>query len=268
MRSVSELSVADVAQVSCVLTDIDDTLTTDGRLGSGAYRALEDLQAAGFAVVPVTGRPAGWCDLIARLWPVDGVVGENGAFYLRYDRATRQMHSRFWIADAERHANRACLDALADTILASVPGTALASDQPYRVSDLAIDFCEDVPPLGQQQVDQILRLFEQAGATAKASSIHVNGWFGHFDKLSMARELLTRELCLAPGEIESRVVFVGDSPNDEPLFAAFPLSVGVANVMRRRRSHPAHAVLSRLRGGRGRVRRSRRAIDRRPIRRR
>lgn len=232
MKPVSELSFADGAQVTCVLTDIDDTLTSDGRLGAAPYRALEDLQAAGFAVVPVTGRPAGWCDLIARLWPVDGVVGENGAFYLRYDRAARRMRSRFQSSDAERIRNRARLDALAGTILAAVPGTALASDQPYRVSDLAIDFCEDVPPCGQEQVDEILRLFGEAGATAKASSIHVNGWFGHYDKLSMARELLTRELGLAPDEIRRRVIFVGDSPNDEPLFAAFPLSVGVANVLR------------------------------------
>jgi hydroxymethylpyrimidine pyrophosphatase-like HAD family hydrolase len=26
------------------------------------------------------------------------------------------------------------------------------------------------------------------------------------------------------------VIYAGDSPNDEPMFAAFPLSVGVANI--------------------------------------
>ena len=218
-------------RVSCVLADIDDTVTTGGRLTAAAYKALEDLQQAGFAVVPVTGRPAGWCDLIARFWPVDGVIGENGAFYFRYDRAARRMQSRYWTSAPERARNRARLDALAGTILAAVPGAALASDQPYRASDLAIDFCEDVPRLGPDQVDAILRLFAEAGATAKASSIHVNGWFGAYDKLSMARAFLIEELGLAEDRLAASVVFVGDSPNDEPMFEAFPLSVGVANVL-------------------------------------
>ena len=232
MRPVSEMSDVAATGVTCVLTDIDDTLTMNGRLGAAAYRAMEDLQAAGFAVVPVTGRPAGWCDLIARFWPVDGVIGENGALYFRYDRAARTMRSRFFTSAAERTRNRTRLDTLANVILKAVPGTALASDQPYRVADLAIDFCEDVPPLGPEDVDEILKVFGEAGATAKASSIHVNGWFGDYDKLSMARAFLTGELGLAPSAIEQQVLFVGDSPNDEPLFAAFPLSVGVANVLR------------------------------------
>ena len=67
------------------------TLTTDGQLPSASYNAMERLRDSGLAVVPITGRPAGWCDLIARLWPVDGVVGENGAFYFHYDRDNRKM---------------------------------------------------------------------------------------------------------------------------------------------------------------------------------
>ena len=42
-----------------VLTDIDDTLTTHGRLLPEAYAALAQLRAAGLLVIPVTGRPAG-----------------------------------------------------------------------------------------------------------------------------------------------------------------------------------------------------------------
>ena len=70
-----------------MLADIDDTLTTHGKLTAAAYAALERLQRAGKLVIPITGRPAGWCDHIARMWPVDAVVGENGAFYMRYDAA-------------------------------------------------------------------------------------------------------------------------------------------------------------------------------------
>src|SRR5262249_18565518 len=114
-------------------------------------------------------------------------------------------------------------------ILNAVPGAALAADQPYRIADLAIDFREDVHPLSAEKIDAIVKLFEAAGATAKVSSIHVNGWFGSYDKLSMTNELLQREFAIGPDRSEA-VVFLGDSPNDEPMFRAFPLSVGVANV--------------------------------------
>jgi HAD superfamily hydrolase (TIGR01484 family) len=231
MRSLSELERSQAAAVRVVLTDIDDTLTTKGRLGAAAYAAMERLQAAGIAVVAVTGRPAGWCDLIARFWPVDGVVGENGAFYFRYDREARRMRRRFWVDEVERAQNRLRLDTLAAAILAQVPGAALAADQPYRVADLAIDFREDVEPLPPAAIDAIVRSFEEAGATAKVSSIHVNGWFGAYDKLTMTKDMLTAEFAADIGRDAQRLLFVGDSPNDEPMFAAFALSVGVANVI-------------------------------------
>ena len=94
------------ARVRGVLLDIDDTLTTHGRLTVDAYAALERLRAAGKLVIPVTGRPAGWCDHIARMWPVDAVVGENGAFYMRYDRDARRLVKRFVVDEAERAAQR------------------------------------------------------------------------------------------------------------------------------------------------------------------
>ncbi len=214
-----------------VLTDIDDTLTSHGRLTADAYAALERLQAAGFRVIPITGRPAGWCDLIARFWPVDGIVGENGALYMRYDRDAKVMRRRFFQTDAERQAARTKLAALSQTILRAVPGCALASDQQYRECDLAIDFCEDVPPLPREAVDRIVALFEQAGATAKVSSIHVNGWFGDWDKLSMTRVFFRDIFGEDLETIRDQVVFAGDSPNDAPMFGYFPCSVGVANVV-------------------------------------
>lgn len=230
MRPLAAIPDAAARAVDFVLVDIDDTLTTDGRIEARVLAVLEQLERRGVAVIPVTGRPAGWCDHIARMWPVAAVVGENGAFTIRYDRARRRMIQHFVAGEAERRANRARLDALAEQILADVPGSALASDQPYRVADLAIDFREDVPPLPKEAIARIVSLFEKAGARAKVSSIHVNGWFGDYDKASTANRLLEEEFEVAPGERARRVAFVGDSPNDEPLFAAFPLSVGVANI--------------------------------------
>lgn len=213
-----------------VFTDIDDTLTSEGRLTAASYGALERLKAAGFLVVPITGRPAGWCDHIARFWPVDAVVGENGAFYFYYDRAARKLRKRFLDEDAVRAQKRRKLIELGTKILAEVPGTALASDQLYRETDLAVDFCEDVPALPMSAVDRIVALFEAAGATAKVSSIHVNGWFGDYDKLGMTRRLMAEVFSIDLDRENEHFVFAGDSPNDQPMFAFFRHSVGVANV--------------------------------------
>jgi HAD superfamily hydrolase (TIGR01484 family) len=218
------------AGIRFVLTDIDDTLTTDGRLTAAAYGAVERLSAHGYRVIPVTGRPAGWCDLIARFWPVDGVVGENGAFYFRYDHQARSMTRRFWQSESERAAARARLDRLAAAILGAVPGARLAADQPYRVADLAIDYREDAGPLPPEAVDRIVAMMREAGATAKISSIHVNGWFGEWDKLAMTRHLFAEVYGIDLDRRREAVVFIGDSPNDEPMFGFFPLSVAVANI--------------------------------------
>lgn len=228
--SLSEMPVAARRNVRFLLTDIDDTLTSHGRLKAHAYGALERLEAAGIAVIPITGRPAGWCDMIARFWPVAGIVGENGALYMQYDRTAKKMRRRFWQSEAERQTARAKLTALAAQILAGVPGTALASDQQYRECDLAIDFCEDVSALPASEVARIVTLFEEAGATAKVSSIHVNGWFGAWDKLSMTRQFFADVFGQPLEQLLPACVFAGDSPNDAPMFGHFPLAVGVANV--------------------------------------
>jgi HAD superfamily hydrolase (TIGR01484 family) len=220
-------------QVTTVFTDIDDTLTTAGKLGAHAYAALESLLHAGLRVIPVTGRPAGWCDHIARLWPVDGIIGENGALYMWHDQASGKLRTRHLLDEASRADNARRMARVSEQVLREVPGCAIASDQFCRQYDLAIDFCEDVPPLAPQQVDDIVRIMEQAGMTARISSIHVNGWFGDYDKLSMAR-LMMRErygIDLDDPAQRSRCVFAGDSPNDAPMFDYFPLSVGVANVL-------------------------------------
>ena len=231
-----------------VLTDIDDTLTRDGRLPALAYGALERLHDAGLIVIPVTGRPAGWCDLIARQWPVDGVVGENGAFWFRYDDTSKRMIRRFMRPDSEWQADRKRLEAVAARVLREVPGTALASDQGYRAVDLAIDFCEDVPPLGPDAVAEIVTAFERAGATAKVSSIHVNAWYGAHDKLSTSLHLLAEVFGVDGTSERQRIVYVGDSPNDAPMFGFFPNAVGVANVRDfagRMRDLPAYVTAGR-----------------------
>jgi HAD superfamily hydrolase (TIGR01484 family) len=230
MLPVAELRAHVPSRPIAVFTDIDDTLTTNGYLAAAVYTALERLRAAGIVVVPVTGRPAGWCDMIARFWPVDGIVGENGAFYFRYDHATRRMHREYAIDEALRQADRERLRDLGRHIVATVPGCAIAADQAYRESDLAIDFAEDVGPLGPEAIDAIVAAFVAAGATAKVSSIHVNGWFGTYDKSAMTQRFARDVLDCDLARDNERFIFVGDSPNDAPMFAFFRNACGVGNV--------------------------------------
>ncbi len=230
MKPLTDLDPTTARSIVAVLTDIDDTLTEAGRLPAATYGALERLHEADLVVVPVTGRPAGWCDLIARQWPVDGVVGENGAFWFRHDDSTRRMVRSYLRPDGQWQRDRATLETIARAVLRDIPGTALAADQAYRAVDLAIDFAEDVEPLPREAVDRIVAAFESAGATAKVSSIHVNAWFGAHDKLSASLALLRDAFGIDGAARPETILYVGDSPNDAPMFAFFPNAVGVANV--------------------------------------
>lgn len=218
-------------QIRYVLTDIDDTLTNHGRIPAVVFTAMERLKNAGIRIIPITGRPAGWCDHIARMWPVDGIVGENGAFYFYYDEPNKKMIRRYWKPESEREADRKKLEELKKIILEKIPGCSVSSDQAYREADLAIDFCEDVQPLSEEEADEIVKCFVDAGAQAKISSIHVNGWFGAYDKLSMSKIMFKEIFKVNLDMIKESVIFTGDSPNDSPMFSYFPNSVGVANVM-------------------------------------
>lgn len=225
MKTIAEFKERDIR---VVLTDIDGTLTQNGRLPANSYKSLWQLAEAGLQVIPVTGRPAGWCEMIARLWPVHGVVGENGAFFFSLKQKKMQRH--FLLSGPARKENRENLKKIRQAVLASVQGAAIASDQFSRLFDLAVDFSEDVPPLPEPKIDQIVEIFHQHGAHAKVSNIHVNGWFGNYNKVSTCQTYLKKEFKMTAAQMRQHCIFVGDSPNDEPMFEFFPHSFAVANI--------------------------------------
>ena len=220
-----------VKNIIGIFFDIDDTFTIAGKIPSIAFQALWDLKDSGLKVVPITGRPAGWCDHIARMWPVDGIVGENGAFYFWLDEEEHKLKKRFLDSDEVRAEKRLRLSRIRDEILIKVPGTAIASDQLYRETDVAIDFCEDVKPLNHNAIEQICEIFSKHGATCKVSSIHVNGWFGDYDKLGMTKTFVQERWGLDLDANKERFMFFGDSPNDEPMFHYFRYTAGVKNIL-------------------------------------
>jgi len=231
IHSIQTINGEIAKNVFGIFFDLDDTFTIAGKIPSGAFQALWDLKNAGLKVVPITGRPAGWCDHIARMWPVDGIVGENGAFYFWFDEEDHKLKKRFLDSDEVRAEKRLRLSRIRDEILIKIPGTAIASDQLYRETDVAIDYCEDVKPLNQHAVEQICEIFTKHGATCKVSSIHVNGWFGGYNKLGMTKTFVQERWGLNLDTEKGRFLFCGDSPNDEPMFQYFPHTAGVKNIL-------------------------------------
>jgi HAD superfamily hydrolase (TIGR01484 family) len=214
-----------------VLTDIDDTLTTEGAITADALRALADLRAAGVHVIAITGRPAGWSEPFALAWPLDGIVAENGALALTRGEAPGALRKLYVQDAATRAANYRRMQEVAQRIVREVPGATISRDSGGRETDIAIDHSE-FEHLPQAAIDRVVALMREHGMNATVSSIHINGWYGAHDKRSGARwalrELLGRDL---DAELE-RWVYVGDSTNDVLMFEHFPHSVGVANIRR------------------------------------
>ena len=214
--------------IEVVFTDIDDTLTRDGLLLPEAFTSIWKLSENGISVIPVTGRPAGWCDCIIRQWPVKAVIGENGAFAVYIDE-NKQLQTLVHPSVPEDDVDER-LKAMGEAVLDEVPLARIAKDQPYRRFDLAIDFAEDPPVLGLDEAGVIKKVCERMGGVAKISSIHVNAWFGDYNKLAMVQLFAEKQLGLGGGDLTEKAIFCGDSPNDEPMFGFFPYSFGMANI--------------------------------------
>ena len=228
-RPLAALPEQDLGGVVGIMTDIDDTLTAAGRLDPAAEAALQALRQARLPVIAITGRPLGWSEPFALAWPVAAIVAENGAVALI--REGQALQTEYVQDEATRVRNATRLREVARRLLREVPGAALARDSAGRVTDIAIDHSE-FTHLGPVAIERVVALMREEGMNATVSSIHVNGWFGTHTKLSaahwMVRRLYGRELA---GEI-GRWIYVGDSTNDQAMFGAFPLSVGVANLRR------------------------------------
>jgi hypothetical protein len=228
VRSYRELAPL-APRLRGIFCDVDDTLTHGGVLVPAAYDAIARATAAGLRVVAVTGRPAGWAEVFACTWPIAGAVAENGAFAVR--RVGKAVERMTWDDADTCSAQGVKLRALADEILREVPGARLADDQWLRRCDVAFDIGEThtLPPA---TVDDLCARIRAAGARCVTSSVHAHASYGDHDKAAMcvraARAWWQVDLDATRGDW----LFVGDSPNDQPCFAYFPVAAGVANVRR------------------------------------
>jgi len=218
-----------LARVHGVLTDIDDTLTRDGAIEPDARAALRRLAAAQLPVIAITGRPMGWSEPFVRDGTLDAIVAENGAVALFRERGGVRIE--YAQDEATRRANAVRLQQTALQVQREVPGAMLARDSAGRVTDIAVDHSE-FAHLDATAIERVVAIMRGAGMNATVSSIHINGWFGAHTKRTGARWIVQRLFGRALDAERERWVYVGDSLNDQEMFAHFPLSVGVANLMR------------------------------------
>ena len=230
MQALRDWPLAARRQLVGVFTDIDDTLTTEGAITPDALRAMDALHAAGLNLVAITGRPVGWSEPFASVWPVDAIVAENGAVAL-VRAAEGRIGKRYQQDTATRAHNFERMQAVLSRIEREIPGARRATDSPGRECDIAIDHSE-FAQLDDATIAQVVALMRSEGMHATVSSIHVNGWYGAHNKLEGARWIV-RELWGRRLEDEMpRWAYVGDSTNDALMFEHFEHSIGVANVRR------------------------------------
>lgn len=215
-------------QIRAIFSDFDDTLTHQSLFHSETLKTLEALKEKGMWLVLVSGRPAGWADCLMRILPIDAMVFENGAGVMMKNGS--KIETLRLASDKNLIEERKLLEDLFTKIKKEIPNAKLATDQPYRLYDYAIDFIEEPPHLTATEIEKVLSILKkQSGITAKLSSIHINYWYGQHTKVTACNFLLNTE-GKQRNISKENVLYSGDSPNDEPLFEFFPHSLGVANI--------------------------------------
>lgn len=228
MKNIREITNTEALEIKYILTDIDGTLTgPDGRIAPETYATLWKLREAGYTVIPVTGRTAGWAAVAISDWPVDAIIVESGSvvYYLENGSRKEFVHPS---VPADRYSVH---DKIRETALAKNPKIKVSIDQYSRFNDFAFNYAEDEEDkLTFEEAKEVLDAVKAIGAKGNISSIHVNTWVGDYDKLPMS--LLYLKEHYGVENPKDCVIYFGDAANDEEMFGFFPKACGVANLMK------------------------------------
>lgn len=225
MRPLSDMPDAVLARATWLAFDVDDTVTENGHLHSRSLDAMERLVADGVRLAAVTGRPLGWVEIFMYQWPIELGVGENGAGWFVRDGDVLQAGT-FVPRDDELADARARAVAVAREAAPEIPQP---RDGWARRCDVAFDVGEYFHA-NVASTQRLVSALDSAGFVTSRSSIHVHAATATWDKARGLTCALTESRRVRAGMAPERVIFVGDSPNDDEAFAHFPESVGVANV--------------------------------------
>jgi len=235
MKSLQALNPQERANIQYVLTDVDDTITTNGKLRVEALQALWQWKEVGYRVICITGGSAGWSDAYLRQWPIEAVVSESGAVCLYKEGDSYRTYINPSLC---QKGYKERMHQLIETVLAQVPCSKVSSDQFARRFDIAFDYHSEPPYLNSEEVAHIVSICHAAGAHTAVSSIHVNAWFGEYDKYQGCKDFFHDVLQVSEEDLLSQSIYIGDAPNDEVMFSHFPLSFAVGNF--KQKAHLVH----------------------------
>lgn len=269
MKPLADLPQEVARSLAGVIFDLDDTLLDHGLLTEAAYASLFALRASGLRLIACTGRPAGWGEVIARQWPIDAAITENGAIafaregdFARGDDSARDgdfapvggcapadNFARVSLAEGsrvapigrepgaeasrrireQRRARRAALMSLAEELVARFPDADLADDNDLRATDVTIDVGEH-RRVKPEDARAMRAIAAERGVRTLQSSVHIHLTLESADKASGTIRALVDRFGEDATRARARYAFVGDSGNDAAAFAAFAVTFGVANV--------------------------------------
>ncbi|MEF3091758.1 HAD family hydrolase [Enterobacter sp. 10-1] len=246
MLLIDDVKNEELRDIRFVLTDMDETLTYRGRLQARTYESLELLQDAGIKVIPVTAASAGWADQMARMWPVDGVIAENGGLFLTRNADGHSVQRYYW-HEAAFLNNKQRLTDIQEIIQLKLPWTRVSDDQEFRLTSIAFRL-PDSPVQTQQLVDEL----RQQGCCYTINNLWLLGWLGQYDKLAMSRKVLQQFYALREQDEQASVYYSGDSLNDAPMFRYYRKSLGMSTVNKVLQEMPAlPSWISKYPGGEG-----------------
>lgn len=207
------------ARIEYVVSDVDDTITRKGKLYPEALRALWKLKTNGKMVILLTGGSAGWADAYIRQWPVDAVIAEGGALILAHGPDNEIVYKANPMIDPDYRKKK-------DSLLKMTAGLRLSSDQYARIYDVAYER----KALRSYERKTLLGVIQALGGHASESSIHINVSFGNYSKSNSLFYFLGSLFGIEEADLRDKTVYFGDSLNDDEMFGAIPVSVGMHSV--------------------------------------
>jgi HAD superfamily hydrolase (TIGR01484 family) len=214
------LNNINLSDIRLIASDVDGTLTKNGKFSSDFISTLLDLQSAGIKVLLVTGRSAGWVSALVNYLPIAGAIAENGGIFLQ-PNGTQDLLSS--VPNLSRH--RILLENTFHHIKQLFPNLHPSADNHFRITDWTFD----VNDLSADDIQAISNQCDLMGWSFTYSNVQCHIKPLHQDKATGLMSVLKKYF---PELNSQQVLTIGDSPNDEAMFNPdlFPISVGVANV--------------------------------------
>src|SRR5690349_16904928 len=152
---LSQAASTGLSHIRLIATDMDGTLTKEGKFSASLLQALEDLIAANIQVLIVTGRSAGWVNGLSSLLPVAGAIAENGGLF--YPSKSEELIALTPISDLAKHRQHLAL--VFEQLQTKFPQIKESTDNRFRITDWTFD----VSSLSLDELQTLSHLCQQMG---------------------------------------------------------------------------------------------------------